>query len=358
MGAAVTAAGTGVVLGAGQDDERAGRDLTCDRVASPHGSNRADGTREQPFRTVRRLIDSLRPGQAGCLRRGTYAGTVEIGRRGTEARPITLRSYPGEAARLAGRLWLNGHSAHLVIQGLYLDGRNRAGLPSPTVNGHNIVFADNDVTNRHTGICFVLGHERYGVARDVTIERNRVHDCGRLPATNHDHGVYVSVARDTQVVDNWIYANADLGVHLYPDAQRTYVAGNVIDSNGEGVLFGGLGDLAPRDNLVEGNVISNSTLRFNVESHFERGDAVGSGNIVRRNCVGGGIRDEGTGGIIEPQFGFEGIDNVVARASFKAAGTADLRLTPGSPCAAVFSGDPNRVPGPHRRPPPLPRRLR
>jgi hypothetical protein len=359
MMAAVAAVGTGVVLGAGQDDEgAAARHRGCDRIASPHGSNRGDGSRERPFRTVPRLVRSLRPGQTGCLRSGNYVGTVEIGRRGTESKPIRLRPYPGEAARLLGRLWLTRHSAHFVIQGLYLDGRNRTALPSPTVNGRNIVFSDNDVTNDHTGICFDLGHEVYGVARNVTIQRNRVHDCGRLPATNHDHGVYVGIARDTEVLDNWIYRNADLGVHLYPDPQRTLVAGNVIDSNGEGVLFGGRHDLAPRDNLVEGNVISNSMLRYNVESHFNRGDAVGSNNIVRHNCIGGGIRDEGLGGIIEPVFGFDDVENVIGQVSFRTTRPGDLRLAPGTPCAEVFSGDPNRVPGPARRPPPLPRRFR
>jgi hypothetical protein len=357
MVAAVTAAGTGVVLGAGQDGEHASRHAACDLIASPRGSNGGDGTRARPYRTVRRLVRSLDPGQTGCLRSGNYVGNVQIGKSGTASKPITLRPFPGEAARLIGRLWLNRSSANIVIRGLYLDGRNRSDLPSPTVNGRNIVFSDNDVTNEHTGICFVLGHELYGVARDVTLQRNRVHDCGRLPPTNHDHGVYVSVARDTQVLDNWIYANADLGVHLYPEPRRTYVAGNVIDSNGEGLLFGGLGDLAPRDNLVEGNVISNSNVRFNVESHFERGDAIGSGNVVRRNCIGGGVRDEeGLGGIISPVFGFEDIDNVLAQASFR--GPGDLRLVSGSPCTAVFSGDPDRVPGPSRPPPPLPRRFR
>ena len=40
--------------------------------------------------------------------------------------------------------------------------------------------------------------------------------------------------------DNWIYDNADRGVQLYPDADGTVVTGNVIDGNGEGVIFGGV----------------------------------------------------------------------------------------------------------------------
>jgi hypothetical protein len=305
VGIAVAGAAAALVLtaggGNGTQQEHVRPASACAQVASPGSGKR-----------VERLVRSLRPGQTGCLRGGDYRGSIELTTRGTATEPITLRSYPGETARLIGRLWLSRDSAYLVIRGLALDGRNSARLPSPTVNGQNILFVGNDVTNDHTGICFVLGHELYGTARHVTIRDNRIHDCGRLPPTNHDHGIYVSVARDTRIIGNRIYANADYGVHMYPDAQRTYVARNIIDSNGEGVLFGGTMDLAPRDNLVEHNLILNSRARDNVESHFDRGGPIGENNIVRNNCIEGGVRDDGSGGIA-PQIGFEATDNVTKR---------------------------------------------
>ena len=67
--------------------------------------------------------------------------------------------------------------------------------------------------------------------------------------------------------------------------------------------------MAPRDNLVEYNVITNSRTRYNVESHFEPGGPIGENNIVRKNCIEGGARDDGSGGIAG-QFGFEATDNV------------------------------------------------
>jgi parallel beta-helix repeat protein len=291
------------LIGCGGDgddpQERPPTASACDQVATP-GDAAAVG----------RLMGRLDPGQTGCLRGGDYRGSLELTTRGTATEPITLRSYPGETARLIGGLWLKRESAHLVIRGLELDGRNPQGQPSPTVNGEHIEFVGNDVTNGHTGICFDLGHPLYGTARDVTIRDNRIHDCGRLPPTNHDHGIYVGLARDTRIVGNHIYNNADVGVHLYPDAQGTYVAGNVIESNGEGVLFGGTEDSAPRDNLVEHNLITDSRARYNVESHFEPGGPVGENNLVRRNCIEGGVRaDDGSGGI-GPQFGFEATGNV------------------------------------------------
>jgi parallel beta-helix repeat protein len=296
---------------ADRDDQPHSRPaVVCNEVARP-----ADGA-------VERLMARLDPGQTGCLRGGDYRGSIELTTRGTSADPITLRSYPGEKARLIGRLWLNRESAYLVIRDLTLDGRNPEGLPSPTVNGQHLDFVDNEVVNEHTGICFDLGHPFYGIARDVSIRSNRIHDCGRLPPTNHDHGIYVGEARDTRIVGNHIYDNADLGVHMYPDARRTYVAGNVIDSNGEGVLFGGTADVAPRDNLVEHNLITNSRTRYNVESHFEPGGPIGENNIVRDNCIEGGARDDGSGGIAA-QIGFEASGNVTE---------------PGRACRALLRG--------------------
>ena len=50
----------------------------------------------------------------------------------------------------------------------------------------------------------------------MVIERNRIHDCGELPATNHQHGIYVAHAIGTVIRDNWIYDNADRGFSFTP----------------------------------------------------------------------------------------------------------------------------------------------
>src|SRR5437870_647133 len=58
----------------------------CDRYASPHGSDSASGIRGHPFRTARRLADSLRAGQKGCLAYGVYRGKVTITHGGSGSR--------------------------------------------------------------------------------------------------------------------------------------------------------------------------------------------------------------------------------------------------------------------------------
>jgi parallel beta-helix repeat protein len=106
------------------------------------------------------------------------------------------------------------------------------------------------------------------LAEDTVIQGNRIHDCGRLPRTNNNYGIYVSAARGTRIMDNWIYDNADLGIQLYPDAVNTLVANNVIDANGEGVIFSGSGNQVASDNEIKNNVIANSRVRWPVEESY------------------------------------------------------------------------------------------
>ena len=93
----------------------------------------------------------------------------------------------------------------------------------------------------------------------MVIERNRIHDCGELPSTNKDHGIYLSEARDAIVRDNWIYDNADRGVQQYSQVDGARITGNVIFNNGEGVNYSG-----GSNQIVEGNIIASSNLRWNV----------------------------------------------------------------------------------------------
>jgi parallel beta-helix repeat protein len=89
-----------------------------------------------------------------------------------------------------------------------------------------------------------------------------------LPRTNNNYGIYVSAARGTRIMDNWIYDNADRGIQLYSDANNTLVANNVIDANGEGVIFSGSGNQVSSDNEIKNNVIANSRVRWLVEESY------------------------------------------------------------------------------------------
>ncbi len=279
-------------------------------------------------------MEALRPGQVGCLLGGTFSEDVRIRRGGSPGRPITLRSAPGRRARLVGTLDVG--TSDIVIADLQLDGRGRA---TPQVNGVRITFRGNEITNQE-GICVLLGagfESGYERAQSVVIDRNRIHNCGRLPRTGHDHGIYVEGANGVRITNNFIYDNADYGIHLYPDAQGTYVARNVIDGNGGGVIFAGEDSegeydraYASRNNVVRNNVISNSRVSHNIESWW--GGPTGSGNVAIRNCLW-----NGADGNVSDQVGFRAAGNIVARPVFRDRRRGDLRLKPRTACSRILA---------------------
>lgn len=293
----------------------------CDRVASPGEPNAA-----------KTLIASLTPGQTGCLRSGTYvADEFSIATPG-----VRLTSYPGETATLRGRLRFEATADDAVVEGLTLDGRNPNNWLGPLIYADRVILRGNDISNNGTAICIHIDDfPGYPAPQGVLIEGNRVYDCG-TSGTNQQHGIYVAQARDTVIRGNWIYGNADRGIQLYPNADGTLVTGNVIDGNGENVLFGGSTSSASDNNVVENNAISNSTIRYNVESSFP--GVVGTGNIARNNCVWGGVYGGQSGGVQQGAAGFLGVANVVGEPLYAPAAAQDFDLA-GSPCAGVAPQD-------------------
>ncbi|MCB0883132.1 MAG: right-handed parallel beta-helix repeat-containing protein [Thermoleophilia bacterium] len=287
------------------------------------GSDSASGSASSPFRSAQKLADSLGAGQVGCLAAGQTFGGAVIRNDG-----ITLTTAPGgEKATMLGYTEIAESADDVTIEGVVLNGRTSGKRVGPHISGDRAVLRGNDITNDNTGICVHVGSNvGYGVAYDTLIEGNRIHNCGRLPATGYDHGIYVNTAYRTRIVNNWIYDNSDWGVHLYPSAQQSYVANNIIDGNGRGVTFSGeSGYPASSNNIVENNVISNSRDRYNIESWF--GGAVGTGNIARNNCLWNGRL-----GNIATQTGFLATNNTITDPGYANRAAKDFTITSG-PCA-------------------------
>jgi hypothetical protein len=314
---------------------------TCDKVASPLGFNFNPGTVVAPYRTPGKLARSLSAGQTGCFRAGTYhfaprsggGESLKVTRSG-----ITLRSYPGERARLVGRLWIARDAASVRITDLDLDGSTSPPCPgrgsspclaSPTVNATRTTFRNVNVTNRHRAICFELGVPGYGRARHTLIANSRIHDCGRLPATNRDHGIYVDQSDDAVIRDNLIYDNADRAIQLYPDAQGTRILANVIDGNGTGIRISGGSGHASSDLVARYNVITNST-HYGVDSWYPQGNPIGTDNLVTHNCVWGAFGHDL--GAIGREEGFNARANIAADPEYVDRARGDFRLEPASPC--------------------------
>jgi Right handed beta helix region len=335
----------------------------CHRVASPAGNDNAAGTEAAPFRTFKQLVSVLQPGQYGCLRGGVYDEDPTIRVSGRSTAPIRITSFPGEWATLYGRLSVEDNVTWVTVQHMTLDGAGAPNdgsskLPSPTVHGDSVAFVSNEVTNRHTAICFAVGNESHGRAYNVDIVGNRIHDCGVLPPTNHQHGIYLHSPCCARVTDNWIHDNADTGVNLYPDADDNYFARNVIHGNGDNISFAGNSSggvcESSDNNVIESNVITFPRVRKNITSWSPCGKH-GTGNVLRRNCIYPATF-EGTEG-----YALQGNLHVDPR--YVDPGNADFRLQAGSPCAPLLDHPdlpgtgPLPVPGIHPVAPPIGQRF-
>lgn len=302
----------------------------CDLYAAPGGSDSAPGTRVRPLQTAQRLVDALDPGQTGCFRGGTFAfSLLEL-----STQDITLAPYEDEAVTLEGEIKVLPPGSGSTIQGLRLNGASGESQIGPRIYADGVTLRDNEITNDHASICVSVG--RYYSSpppQGVMIERNRIHDCGALPPTNKDHGIYLSEARDTIVRDNWIYNNTDRGIQLYPNADGSTITGNVLDSNGEGVVFAGEGSNTSSNNVVADNVISNSNLGWNVYSNPNGTRA--EGNVLRHNCLWAGDAApdyESNGGVETPSENFTARANSVVDPLYVDRDARDYTLSSDSRC--------------------------
>jgi parallel beta-helix repeat protein len=227
------------------------RAASCTRVAHP-GADLDAFTR------------SLRAGDVGCLRSGTYGRRndyASLARSGTASRPVELTTYPGDPpARIVGQMEVAGN--HVTVRRLLLDG------PAGVIDGYKIVLLRVDGDHAQILDNEIRRGGNQGIyletAYDALVARNYVHDNGDFPdpaRANLDHGIYFAsgsgLVENNVVADNYAY-----GIQLYPSASSVTVRGNVIYGQGRaGLLVAPAeGKPLPRNDVVAGNLFADNAL--------------------------------------------------------------------------------------------------
>ncbi len=275
----------------------------CDKYAATNGSDGARGTSSSPYRTAQKLVDSLSPGQTGCLRGGTYNEGTNLT---IKKDRITLSAAPNQRVRIKSRVYVRQGADGVTVRDLSLEGT--PGKVNVLIRGNYSRWIGNEITNYNSDKVCVLVGSRYVVATGTDILRNSIYGCG-------SHGIYASNGKGTEIIGNRIYDNVGRGVQLYPNAQGTLIRGNKIDGNGWGVVFSGYGGSASSNNLVEDNTITNSRRGWNIYGVWGSASQVGKGNVARYNCVWASSRNSWfnkNGGIKSPQEGFRAYSNRVS----------------------------------------------
>jgi Right handed beta helix region len=299
----------------------------CDRVASPTGSDSAAGSAASPYRSAQKLVESLSAGETGCLRSGSYGGSDL---RLDEPR-VTLRSYPGESAKVTAFLEVYPEAERATVTGLRFDSTRNGNDTGVKLQADGAVFSHNELTKGGRGICLLAGS--YTKPRDIVIERNHIHDCGPRNS-KYDHQLYLVHTRGARVRWNILRGNAGgWGVHFYPDADGTLVEHNIIDGNRGGVVFAGEGRDTSDHNVVRNNAITYNGPRWNLESSWSGGPR-GGGNQAVANCVYSTGADAPTG--IGARQGFSTGGNAVLGGSpYANRARGDYRFRSDSPCARL-----------------------
>jgi len=182
----------------------------CHYVDGTAGNDANPGTSSAPWRTIQHAADVMNPGDTVVVNDGVYTGganVVTVSRSGTASEWLVLRAAHRWGAVIDGQ----GNSSYVGIEinGKYIrvegfEVRNTSRYGIDAYNGHDIAVVGDDIHDvGHVCTDDVGG--RVGVdayARNLTIERNLIHDVGRLgpgeqgcsPSTtawqNHDHGIY------------------------------------------------------------------------------------------------------------------------------------------------------------------------
>ena len=202
----------------------------CVYVDAHVGDDRNPGTKSAPWRTLQRAADRASPGNTVIVNDGIYVGgatVLNIGRSGTPGVWLVFRAANRWRAVIDGQgdtstTGIEISGSYVWVEGFEVRNTTRYGIDAE--GGHDVMVTGNHVhdighvcTGSKGGI---VGIDAY--SSKLTIERNLVHDIGRLSPgehgcappnkywQNHDHGIYHGVG-DSVVIRNNIFYNLTHG---------------------------------------------------------------------------------------------------------------------------------------------------
>lgn len=333
---------------------------SCAKWAAANGSDSNSGTQASPFRHITALAAALGPGQTGCLKSGdvfdeapdSQGGGDIYHSQGTAQAPITIASSdPANPAQIIGQI-------NVIAPNIDFDWVHFAGSSSSMKSFMVRVWTDNvgfhhDEFNWTLGHCLHVGEQGTQIT-GFELTYSRIHDCGNSQAVRDSfihpaprdagvHGLYMSYAINPVVENNFIYDNLNRGIQLYDDVDGAHIDHNVIDGNGSGLTIAGedqgLGPYS-ENNLIDYNIISNSTLRTNDPADYPywpygddaqvRSSGMGGlprGNLVQNNCI------SPEASAFDSSNGFSQSDNTFQDPQYVDRANHNYALQAGSPCA-------------------------
>lgn len=299
------------------------------RYVSKRGHDSDPGTRERPWRTIQKALDTLRPGQSVIVDAGTYSEDLYMQRAGRPRAPITVAARPGRRVvlRPASRsgdaypIQLTSGAAYIRVRGFVIE--RAVGTSSANVyfsgTAHDIELTRNEI--RHS--------QDQGIFAERTTKRlfivaNRIHDNGldHAPGQHQSHGMYIEGSRHL-IANNVIYDHPfGFGITIYPANDHTYVVNNTVTGSGHsGIVLGG-------SEGVHDIVVRNNVFAFNSTYGVEMDDSCPTRTVIDTNVIKGNPEAAIEGGCdsVDTSRG-----NLIADPRFVSRAKRDLRVRRDSP---------------------------
>jgi hypothetical protein len=317
------------------------------------GSDSNSGTKEKPYKTLKKLVTSVPAGQVGCLQSGqTFAnesdasGNGELAlssSKGEAGKPVTITSTSAtEPATIAHPVSLENGANYYTFTHLKFKWKDPTphgcwnaegnGVPGKiiheplngtcetgesnsedhvqvAISGKNDNFTYDDINGEHSQICVNIVNFPKEAAEGTHIENDRIHGCGPpvikvseggFATVNeepgwHDHGIY-DYGKNGVFKNNYIYESSRNGVVFYPVGKGSVAEHNVIDGNGNGITFG-----SNTNDVAKWNLITNSKSPRKDDSFGITSFSSGEGNAAEHNDVFGNEGFSGSGPNIETE---------------------------------------------------------
>jgi hypothetical protein len=166
-------------------------------VVSTSGSDSNAGTQASPWRTLKKGLTSLYPGDTLEVRGGDYTENLSsvTTRAGTSTAPVTVMAYPGERPVLHGLLWLRGIS-YWTLDGLNVTWDSTIGTNTDHMvkitNGVGWTLKNSELWGAHSYAALLVAGTTSGQPANWTVTRNCLHDTYATNNTNQDHLIYAN----------------------------------------------------------------------------------------------------------------------------------------------------------------------
>jgi pectate disaccharide-lyase len=316
------------------------------RFVSPSGSDRAAGTRAEPWRTIGHAAGRVHPGDTVHVAPGRYRGPLTIERGGTANRRVRFVSQRRWGARISAGgtgavsvVTISGD--HVTFKGFDVTGRGGDGTAGIQVEGSHDAVVGNRVHSLDAP-CLESGNGAAGIVvggpgyrnEGGHVDGNVVDRIGRRPRDGTCtlvHGIYAAVPATT-IVNNVVTRAAGDGITSWHAASKLTVANNLAARNGgSGVLIGsgdaGATAAGHRCTLVSNNIVYRNG-RIGITEGSDGAHPVGPGNRYLNNLA----------------YGNDGGDT--------SAGSGVAGMFPGATVAGTLNQDPGfaRRPRAGRRP--------